>query len=144
VFCLLNSKLALENEQRETALHYAAGSRRPECVEMLLAAKVDANAQDITGSTALIIASKQDDTDVMAVLIKYGADVNLADRQGRTALHWATVNKNLDCAALLIKARAELDKTDEQVCGCFVGVNVGYIIIIIIGFTSVFRCACTS
>ena len=56
------------------------------CVEVLLDAGADINAQDEVGRTALMEACVAFKKDVIRLLISRGADVNLCDNNGCTAL----------------------------------------------------------
>lgn len=67
--------------------------KRIEIMEYLLDLKSDINKQDELGQTALHIAVKNNDFDVINMLIKRGADANIKNRNGLTPLQYMC-NKN--------------------------------------------------
>jgi ankyrin repeat protein len=62
-----------------------------ETYRLLLDHKADVNAQDYSGTTALM---ETDDADVTALLLQHGAKVSLKDKLGKTALDWARDNRD--------------------------------------------------
>src|SRR5439155_26133022 len=72
-----------------TPLSYAAEKNCPKCVELLLAAKADANVPMRDGTTALHWAANHGSKEMAESLIAHGANVNLKQQNGETALHWA-------------------------------------------------------
>lgn len=67
--------------------------KRIEIMEYLLDLKSDINKQDELGQTALHIAVKNNDVDVINMLIKRGADANIKNCNGLTPLQYMR-NKN--------------------------------------------------
>jgi ankyrin repeat protein len=67
--------------------------------------KIDINAKNDKGETALIIASKNAHLEIIKYLIKNGADINLKDHKNRTAL--AILEKNLQISE---KTKSEILK----------------------------------
>ncbi|HEY9843695.1 MAG TPA: ankyrin repeat domain-containing protein, partial [Candidatus Obscuribacterales bacterium] len=81
----------------ETLLMAAAAGSHARIVEILLARKVDVNARDRQGRTALMLLCAYRDYDrldaqlaLIEALLKAGADPGLRDLSGRTVLHFAT------------------------------------------------------
>lgn len=54
---------------------------------------VDVNQKDGNDDTALILATKYHQTEVVKLLLEKGADANAIDREGNTALMWAAFNE---------------------------------------------------
>jgi uncharacterized protein len=78
-------------------------------VRALLAQRVDVNAPQRDGMTALHWAAYQDDLDLAALLVKAGANVKAANRYGVTPLSLACTNGSGALIELLIKAGADPD-----------------------------------
>uniref|UniRef100_A0AAV1TQI1 TIR domain-containing protein n=1 Tax=Peronospora matthiolae TaxID=2874970 RepID=A0AAV1TQI1_9STRA len=64
---------------KRTPLHWAAVNGAVEAVEILLAAKADANFQDVHGRTALHWAARVNRVDIVRVLLAHGADPTIVD-----------------------------------------------------------------
>ena len=80
----------------------AAYGGRVDAVAALLASKVDPDATDCLGRTALIQAAAQGHDDVVFELMKARADMNFSPTMdGRTALHWAARHSHLECCKIL-------------------------------------------
>ncbi|XP_062382780.1 KN motif and ankyrin repeat domain-containing protein 4-like isoform X2 [Sardina pilchardus] len=85
-----------------TALHLAARHGRRLIVPLLLAAGADANAQDRSGSTALMLTCERGHGDIVAFLLEQAdCDLTLTDREGRCALSIALQASFTDIADLL-------------------------------------------
>jgi ankyrin repeat protein len=127
-FLLKNgAKASLMNDRSETAIHYAASSLSfsDECIAALLEqqrldSEVDlVNVQDCDGSTALMVAARNQSSSksaaaaAVSILLKLGADVSLVDNQQRTALHWAAQSNLPDVVTLLHAANIEVDAIDS-------------------------------
>jgi uncharacterized protein len=80
-------------------------------IKALLPQRLDLNAQDVDGSTALHWASRKDDLETAAALIKGGANVKAANRYGVTPLSLACINGNAAMIELLLKAGADANTT---------------------------------
>ena len=75
---------------------------RLKVVRTLLAShKVDINATDDRGATALHHAVAQNFTEIARVLIAGGIDIGTADQEGRTALMIASARGNSDLVMLI-------------------------------------------
>ena len=82
-------------------------------VDTLISAGADPNADNNSGTTALMCAAGRGDAGVVAALVKAGADVDASTDKGFTALHFAAGGSSPEHAvvivAALINAGAELD-----------------------------------
>jgi uncharacterized protein len=100
-----------------TASLYAEASRAPlaDAVERmdrpavltLLKQRVDVNAPQVDGMTALHWATYRDDLDLATLLVRAGANVTAANRYGVTPLSLACTNGNAAIVELLVKAGAD-------------------------------------
>ncbi len=73
------------------------------------AKKLDINAVDKSGETALIRESRIGDSVFVRSLIEKGADVNISDSYGYTALLYASRYGYIHVVKLLIENGAKLD-----------------------------------
>ncbi|RLN44082.1 hypothetical protein BBJ28_00017903, partial [Nothophytophthora sp. Chile5] len=71
---------------KRTPLHWAAVNGAVKAVEMLLAARADANVQDAHGRTPLHWAARVNRLEVVQVLLAHGADPTVADDGDMTAI----------------------------------------------------------
>ncbi len=71
-------------------------------------ARINPNAQDHDGRTALISAAARGDLEVVNVLVQRGADVNVKDKRGYTALFHA-IEAMYDDVALVLLSQPTLD-----------------------------------
>src|SRR4029079_6872059 len=78
-----------------------------DAVRKLLRAKVDVNAAQVDGATALHWAVYRDDLAVADLLIKSGANVKAANREGTTPLFMASLYGDPAMIEKLIKAGAD-------------------------------------
>ena len=76
-------------------------------VRRLLTAKVDVNAPQVDGATALHWAVYRDDLDTAALLLKAGANVKAVNREGTTPLMMASLYGNTAMIEALLKAGAD-------------------------------------
>jgi uncharacterized protein len=83
-------------------------------VASLLQQKLDVNAPEADGTTALHWAVRIDDLDVADRLIKAGANVKTANRYGITPLHLASVNGSAPMIEKLLKAGADANEVTTE------------------------------
>jgi ankyrin repeat protein len=90
---------------RVTQLHLAVEEGNVDRVEQLLSKdKSELDLQDPDGMTALVIAAKNKNTDVVRVLLRWEPKMDVADKAGRTALHWAAQNGDAGIIEQLLSA----------------------------------------
>ena len=80
-------------------------------VQALIAKKVDVNAPQADGATALHWAVYRGDRDLAAILLRAGANPKAANREGVTPLWLASVNGDARMVAALIEAGADPNET---------------------------------
>ena len=90
--------------QADSRLADAAMAPNPEAVRSLLKQKVDVNAPQPDGTTALHWAVREDDLETADLLIRAGANVKAANRFGATPLSLAATNGNAAMIEKLLKA----------------------------------------
>jgi ankyrin repeat protein len=78
-----------------------------QAVRMLLSQRVDVNARDVDGTTALHWAVRDDAADIAMSLIRAGAAANVANRYGVTPLVLAATNGSAVVIEALMKAGAD-------------------------------------
>ena len=83
-----------------------------ETVRSLLGQKIDVNATQPDGMTALHWAVRADDIDTVQLLLRSGAKVNAATRYGVTPLYLAAVNGNAAMIESLLKAGADANSAN--------------------------------
>jgi ankyrin repeat protein len=96
--------LSAASLQTDTRLADAAMTPDREAVRSLLKQKVDVNAPQPDGTTALHWAVRQDDLETADLLIRAGANVKAANRFGATPLSLAATNGNAAMIEKLLKA----------------------------------------
>jgi ankyrin repeat protein len=80
----------------------------------LLQQKLDVNAAEADGTTALHWAVRADDMDLADRLIKAGAKVKVANRYGITPLYLASVNGSAPMIEKLLKAGADANEVSTE------------------------------
>jgi ankyrin repeat protein len=106
--------VALAAETKDTRLADAAQNADRIAARALLAKKVDVNAPQGDGTTALHWAAFNDDRDLAKLLLAAGADVKAATRVGAiTPLFLASKNGSAPMIELLLKAGADANSATE-------------------------------
>ena len=101
-------------------MHVAASKGDLDTIKGLIEAQ-GVECADGTGTTLLMVASREGKLEVVQFLIKNGADINVQTKAGWTALHYAAGWKMSECVDLLLKCGADktlmnaLEQTPEQV-----------------------------
>src|SRR5262245_28609026 len=91
--CLL-SLLAVNDAAAGSELADAVMNKNAAIIQTLLKRKIDVNAPQADGATALHWAVEWNDVGLMDNLIRAGANVNSANRMGATPMYLACVNGN--------------------------------------------------
>lgn len=71
--------------------------------------KVDLNACDEAGITAVSHAARLGHTEILNTMLKFGLNANTPDKEGHTPLTLALINKQRDAAQVLIKRGADVN-----------------------------------
>jgi ankyrin repeat protein len=79
----------------------------------LLEHRVNVNALDSDGQTALHLVSEQGHVNVARLLLEHGADLNAQDNDRCTALHLTSEEKQLEVACLLLEHGTDPDAKDD-------------------------------
>jgi ankyrin repeat protein len=87
-----------------TPLHAASYHGRPEIARVLLEHGANPNAPDLSGGTALHLASEIPAIDL---LLEHGVNVDIRDKEGWTPLHKAAYNLNLKVVVVLLDRGAD-------------------------------------
>ncbi|CAH1798315.1 unnamed protein product [Owenia fusiformis] len=100
--------------QQGTSLHMAARMGHIDCLKRLVNAGANIDAVDQSGSTALVLATKNINRarPIAQYLIEAGCDLNAQDKCLKTALHYAC--KKAFGVDLLLNAGARTDLLDEH------------------------------
>jgi len=103
-FIAMCSSVLLMGAASSHPLINAARNADREAVRRLLQEKVDANASEADGTTALHWASYRDDGESADLLIRAGANVNAANDLGATPLWTASQNGSAAMVGRLLQA----------------------------------------
>ena len=82
-------------------------------VQLLVSRRVDVNAQDMYGNTALHYACDKGRKNVVEFLVENGSDPNVVDHRGNTPLHNACSINDLSIVHVLLKHGAIGDHLDH-------------------------------
>ncbi|KAF4321391.1 hypothetical protein BBO99_00004952 [Phytophthora kernoviae] len=96
---------------KRTPLHWAAVNGAVAAVEILLAAKANANFQDAHGRTALHWAARVNRVDIVQVLLAHGADPTIVDDGDMTAIMCAACagGTNVDMFKALVAGGGDIN-----------------------------------
>ncbi|KAH3763983.1 hypothetical protein Pelo_4155 [Pelomyxa schiedti] len=83
---LLNS--VNDERQRVTALHAATWGGKPRCVEFLLSMNIDVNSQGMPGDTALHLACRKGNVEIVKQLVGTGT-TNIKNTEGKTPVEYS-------------------------------------------------------
>ena len=82
-------------------------------VDLLLQAGADVNEADANGNTALIVAARMGQADIVRRLLEAGAGVDPANNAGLTALHMAVEAGNVGITGMLLEKAPQLDRLEN-------------------------------
>jgi len=80
----------------------------------LVASKVDINATEVDGSTALHWAAQRDNVELLDLLLAAGANPKVSTRYKITPLYFAAMNGNAAIIERLLKAGVDVNSTAEE------------------------------
>jgi ankyrin repeat protein/L-ascorbate metabolism protein UlaG (beta-lactamase superfamily) len=103
-----------KNQDGETPLHFAAGARRPDIVDLLLAQGADPLAKNNDGQTPLLYAAYGGSREIVAAFIALGADFKYQDVRGMTPLHFAAREGRTEVVSLLLEKGAPTDPKNQS------------------------------
>lgn len=69
---------------------------------------VDVNSLSSLGFSALAVAAKEGQTNILLYLLNHGCNVDLMDTKGRTALHIASGAQHGECVKVLLQHGAKI------------------------------------
>lgn len=95
------------DEQKMTMFHHAAFSGNIDVLKLLLSVgekqKINLDAEDVDGWTALHYASEKGHADVVALLLEEGANINAKDAMKKTPLILAAAGGKEDVVKALLQ-----------------------------------------
>ncbi|MHC4873425.1 MAG: ankyrin repeat domain-containing protein [Planctomycetota bacterium] len=100
--------------QDRISLQQAADNGDLETVKSLLSKRIDINAKDSKGNTALRCAAYSGHTEIVKLLLEKKADVSIKDSKGRTPLHAATYKNHIKIVDLLIRHGSVVWEKDSK------------------------------
>ena len=103
-----------DKETHATALEYAVRNGNREVLQVLLWAKVDVNATNEDGQTALMMLSDKVTSEIVWDLVNAGAKVNSRDKDGDTALISVAEENNVEVLKALLDAGAKVDAANSH------------------------------
>jgi ankyrin repeat protein len=83
-------------------------------LQLFLEGGMDCDAQNASGSTALMAAAKNGRIDVVNKLLAQKLNLNLQDKQGETALMWAAANNQVAVIKVLLTKGADTNLQDQS------------------------------
>jgi ankyrin repeat protein len=107
VLALLLSSCAISAAASAPGLADAVERMDRVAIRTLLKQRVDVNAPQVDGMTALHWAAHHDELRIVELLVRAGANVNAANRYGVTPLSLACTNGNSSIVGLFLEAKAD-------------------------------------
>jgi ankyrin repeat protein len=98
----------------DARLAQAVKSRDNAAVQALLQQRIDVNAPEADGTTALHWAVRNDDSELVDRLIRAGANVQAANRYGITPLYLACINGNAAVIEKLLQSGADANAVSNE------------------------------
>ena len=102
------------NQDGETPLHLAAGARRREIVDFLIAQGADPQAKNNDGQNPLLYAAYGGSREIVMALIDRGADFKYQDVRGMTPLHFAAREGRPEAVSVLLEKGAPRDLKNQN------------------------------
>ena len=102
------ANVEMVNRGGNNALHYAAATKKVECMKLLLNSRPDIiNNKGESGQTALHMSAAKGDKEGIEICLQYKADVNAEDVNADTPLHMAARKGCSECFEVLIAYGAD-------------------------------------
>jgi hypothetical protein len=98
---------SIDDEDGGTPLFAAAFWSHFAVASLLIESGCDLDRQRNDGMSALMVACRNDQPNLVKLLLDAGANISLSDELGNTALHWAHSNKAVECIELLMQGGAD-------------------------------------
>ena len=114
VMCLLLVSCGSTKVQKEVPIQQLILEGRYDEAKELFKNRTDINAQDEDGNTALHIAAKVNEADLISFLIIKGADTEIHNNFGDTPLHVAVKNDNVESARILAIVHGNIFAKDAE------------------------------
>ncbi len=109
-----------------TWLRNATWWRRVKVFSKLVEHRIDVNARDNEGRTALMKAAELGEVESINKLVKRGADVNARDNYGFTALTYAAFEGQVEAIEVLVRCGADVNaKANNGIMALMVAAAVG-------------------
>ncbi|MBI9069293.1 MAG: ankyrin repeat domain-containing protein [Salinivirgaceae bacterium] len=108
------AKLNAVNENGQTPLHVAAGSRCTDCFKELVELGSDLSAKDNKGKTPLHIAIKREKMDIVEYILTKNIDLNTKDNTGKTPLHYTAIAGYHDLVKTMVNKNANVNEKDNE------------------------------
>ena len=112
--CLALAMAALQADGTGSPLIDAVKGGDRAAARRLLTTRVDVNATEADGTTALHWAVRADDRELVTMLLRTGARANARNRYGVTPMRLAAQNGSAEILAALIEAGASPDTTNAE------------------------------
>ena len=109
---LIASGAQINSQDRHgrTPLHCAVASGAKGVFQSLITNRnLNTNHQSVDGTTALMLAARHLNNDILNDMLRVDANANLLDKNGYTALHWAAAVDNAMAMQPLISHSADID-----------------------------------
>ncbi len=107
------SPTASGRDMNDTRLHTAAANNDTAAISNLLSEKVNIDARDSEGRTALLVATHRNNVEAAKTLIEAGADVNAKDSIHDSAYLYAGARGHLDILKMTLAHGADLKSTNR-------------------------------
>ncbi|XP_072174847.1 E3 ubiquitin-protein ligase MIB2-like [Diadema setosum] len=104
VLHLGKASMGIQDQEGDSALHYAIFGRQPDIAEYLISKNADINLVNKAKCSSLHVAVNKGYVDCVRVLLRHKCNPNLQDCYGDTALHDAIAKDSRDIIDLLTEA----------------------------------------
>ena len=107
---LSGAQINSQDRHGRTPLHCAVASGAKGVFQILITNhNLNINQQSVDGTTALMLAARHLNNDILNDMLCVDANANLLDKNGYTALHWAAAVDNAMAIQSLISHSADID-----------------------------------